>query len=116
VRALVPPGPAARTCTETATLAILDTELIPGAPDYIDRPGTVVGTDKEGMVVKTGDNTIRVRRVADIPQEGKCPQERVPAHPTGTELGRRPREEVRRLRNRVEELERRLDRAESDEG
>jgi methionyl-tRNA formyltransferase len=108
VRALVPPGPAARTRTGTTTLAILDTERIPDAPDYIDRPGTVVGTDEHGVVVKTGDNTIRVHRVADV-AGGECKRQRVPAYPIGTELGRRPRAEMRRLQRRVAELEQRLE-------
>lgn len=108
VRALVPPGPAARTRTGTTTLAILETDLIPDAPDYIDRPGTVVGTDEEGVVVKTGDNTIRVRRIAEVSEEGTLYRERVPSIPIGTELGERPRQEIRRLRARVEDLEERL--------
>ena len=64
-------------------LAILDTELIPGAPDYIDRPGTVVGTGKDGVVVKTGDNTIRVRRVADLPGGEGGQRKRVPSYSIG---------------------------------
>jgi methionyl-tRNA formyltransferase len=109
VRGIAPPGPGARTLLDDDRLAILGTERIDEAPAYIDRPGTVVGRDADGIVVKTGDTSIRVRRVADLGPEGTLSNERVPKHSIGTVFGVNPWREMERLRSRIQRLERRLE-------
>jgi len=109
VRGIAPPGPGARTLLGDDRVALLRTELIDEAPEYIDRPGTVVGRDADGIVVKTGDTTIRVRRVADLDREGTLTNERVPEHPIGTVFGANPWQEVERLRGRLRSVEQRLE-------
>ena len=109
VRGIAPPGPGARTLLGDDRLAILRTERIDDAPEYIDRPGTVVGRGADGIVVKTGDTSIRVRRVADLDQEGTLSDERVPEHPIGTVFGVNPWQEVERLRRRLRSIEQRLE-------
>ncbi|MEF8797734.1 MAG: methionyl-tRNA formyltransferase [Salinivenus sp.] len=108
VRGIAPPAPGARTLLGDDRLALLRTELIDEAPAYIDRPGTVVGRDPEGIVVKTGDTSIRVRRVADLDPDDGLSNERVPEHPIGTVFGVNPRREMERLRGRVRALEQQL--------
>jgi methionyl-tRNA formyltransferase len=86
VRGIAPPAPGARTIFSGHPLAILRTEQIPAAPRYIDRPGSVVGKGKNGIIVKTGDTTLRVTRVAD-PEDGGLRRARVPDFRIGAVLG-----------------------------
>jgi methionyl-tRNA formyltransferase len=83
VRGIAPPAPGARTTLNGMTVAVLRTERIPGAPAYIDRPGTVVGRVPEGVIVKTGDTSVRVTHVADVVDE-KLENERNPSIRIGT--------------------------------
>lgn len=70
IRGITLPGPGARSYLNGGQIAVLSSEIIAGAPDYIDRPGTAVGRDGDGVVVKTGDNTIKITSVADILRDG----------------------------------------------
>jgi methionyl-tRNA formyltransferase len=106
VRAIAPPGPGARTILDGQPLYVLSSEQIPQAPEYIDRPGTVVGRDGGGVVVKTGDTTLKVTRVSDV--EGGMADPKIPQYPIGTTFGRNLSQEVRRLSGRVERLEQRI--------
>ncbi|QWV95973.1 methionyl-tRNA formyltransferase [Geomonas nitrogeniifigens] len=87
VRALTTPGPGARTIFNDKDLAVLRSELIVDAPLYYDRPGTVVGRDASGIVVKTGDATVRITKVADVASDGSLVNERTPAFRMGSVLG-----------------------------
>lgn len=107
VRGVSPPGPGARTEVDGRTLAILRTERIDGAPDYVGIPGEVVGRDARGIVVKTADRTIRVTSIADVRPDGTLGPTRVPRAKIGTRFARdADRIELERLRRRLEELER----------
>ncbi len=110
VRGIAPPGPGARTLLGEDRVAFLETRLIDEAPAYVDRPGTVVGRNENGVVVKTGDTTIQVRRVADVDEEGELHKERVPEWPIGTVFGVNPWQELERMRTRLRALEQRLGR------
>lgn len=107
IRAIAPPGPGARTYLGDARLAVLRAELIDSAPAYIDRPGTVVGRDPAGVVVKTGDATVRLTAVAEL-GDGGLGEPAVPAFSIGTVLGVNPWIELERTRQRLAELEARL--------
>ena len=65
VRGIAAPAPGARTLLGETECIIDITETIENAPEYLDKPGAIVGKDSEGLTVKTGDSTIRVRRVLD---------------------------------------------------
>jgi len=108
IRALTLPGPAARTVLDGKVLALLSAEPIPGAPAYIDRPGTVVGRDGSGIVVKTGDTTIRLTGVADVEADGALGAHRLPGYRIGTIFGMDPWQLLEEMRTRVAALERRL--------
>lgn len=106
VRAIAPPGPGARTLRDGDPLVVTKAEQIPQAPEYIDRPGTVVGRDEDGITVKTGDTTLKVTEIADW--DGEIVNPRVPGHRIGTVFGRNLRSEVERLSDRVTQLEQRI--------
>jgi methionyl-tRNA formyltransferase len=106
VRAIAPPGPGARTVLDGDPVVILSSEKIPQAPTYIDRPGTVVGRAEEGIVVKTGDATLKISRIADW--NGEVCNPRTPRLRIGTTFGLNIKHELTRLNDRVDNLERRL--------
>lgn len=88
VRALVPPGPGARTVWKDRPYAILAAELIPGARGYAGAPGEVIGKDSTGILVKTGDSFIRISRWAPVGTAGTLQAALVPAAARGSRLGR----------------------------
>lgn len=112
VRAISPPGPGARTLLDGKPIVVLSSEMIPRAPEYIDRPGTVVGRHDEGVVVKTGDTTLKVTKVADW--NGDVCNPRTPTYRIGTSLGMNLHEEHNRLRRRIFRMEERIKRLEEE--
>jgi methionyl-tRNA formyltransferase len=70
VRGLSAPDLYARTLLDGKTLAIARTKMIADAPIYLGTPGEVVGRDDDGIVVKTGDSTLRVLDVGEIAADG----------------------------------------------
>lgn len=62
IRALVPPGPGAVTFYKNIKVKILKASLL-DSPDFIGHPGQVIGKDKNGFKVKTGDSLIRVEKI-----------------------------------------------------
>ncbi|WP_263808893.1 methionyl-tRNA formyltransferase [Salinibacter sp.] len=107
VRALSPPGPGARTILEGRSIVILDAEKISEAPEYIDRPGTVVGKDRDGIEVKTGDTVIKVTKIADW--EGEVCNQRTPKLSIGTLLGVNITDRVIKMSRKLSRIEERLD-------
>lgn len=107
IRAIAPPGPGARTSLNGKTLVVLESEKISEAPDYLDRPGTVVGQDEEGIVVKTGDTTLKVTKIGDWNE--KVDNSRLPKYRIGTSFGVNPQHEIRQLSSEVEQLKKRID-------
>lgn len=106
VRAIAPPGPGARTLLNGNPLVVTEAERIPQAPEYIDRPGTVVGTASDGIVVKTGDTTLKVTEIADW--EGEVVNRRTPRYRIGTAFGQNMQHELNRLSKQVDRLEERI--------
>lgn len=106
IRAISPPGPGARTTLNGEPLVMLEAEKIPKAPQYMDRPGTVVGREEDGIAVKTGDTTLKVTEVADWCGEVANP--RTPKFRIGTSFGVNLQSEVRRLSSRIDQLEQRI--------
>jgi methionyl-tRNA formyltransferase len=107
VRAITHPGPGARTVVDDEAIVVLESALINRAPAYIDRPGTVVGRTDEGVVVKTGDTTLLLKRIATW-TDGDIGSERTPRYSIGSVLGQSLRAEMERLRRRLEQLEKHL--------
>jgi len=104
VRAISLPGPGARTVIGDQEWAVLRTSLIAEAPEYICTTGEVVGRDAEGVVVKTGDATIHVSRVAAVSVDGKLDEPAVPTWRIGTRLGVNLYQRVLDLQREVAEL------------
>lgn len=111
IRALVPPGPGARTLHDGHPIVITAAEKILHAPSYIDRPGTVVGQTEEGIVVKTGDTSLKITEIADW--NDSIEHYRTPRYRIGTSLGINLVHEVNRLQRQVEQLEERIQRLET---
>jgi methionyl-tRNA formyltransferase len=88
VRALVPPGPGARTTWKDEPYAILSSALIDGARSYIGAPGEVVGKNGVGIWVKSGDSIVQLTSWAAVQPDGSLGKPRVPDVPRGTRLGR----------------------------
>jgi len=107
VRAITKPGPGARTVVDDEPIVVLESELINRAPAYIDRPGTVVGRIDEGVIVKTGDTTLILKRIATWTDSG-IRSERTPRYSIGSVLGPSLRAQVERLSRRLEQLEKHL--------
>jgi methionyl-tRNA formyltransferase len=113
VRALVPPGPGARTTWKDASYAVLSAELIDGAKPYIGAPGEVIGRDGAGILVKSGDTFIRLTRWAPVQADGSLSDSRNPDVPRGTRLGRNLRAAIAQAQARIAALEDQLARVTS---
>lgn len=64
VRSITRPGPGARVICDNQEYIVWGVELIINAPNYICTVGEIVGRDKYGITVKTGDATIRLTQVS----------------------------------------------------
>lgn len=84
VRGITSPGPCARFYKGSDEYAIVETSLIENAPDYIATIGEVIGRDG-GNIVKTGDNTIKLQKIAKI-VGGVVQDPYTPNFPIGTRL------------------------------
>lgn len=105
VRALVPPGPCARTAWKDTLIGIVATQLIPDAPCYREVPGRVVGRDKSGVVVKTGDSSIRVTGIVRLVKNDLCQQVEIPAFTVGTRFAGGAELRIREIERRISLLE-----------
>ena len=107
VRALSPPGPGARTTMGDKAIAVLATSLIPKAPDYLGIPGQVVGRDSRGLVVKTGNTTIMIEKIAAV-ADGHLLEPCAARFRIGTRLESPRDHELRKVVARTRELEERI--------
>ncbi len=105
VRAITTPGPGARTLSEKGEVAVLETRIIEDAPPYKSTSGEVVGRTKQGVVVKTGDKTLLITKVAFIDGDGACLDSFIPRWSIGLRLGNVQLSELHRLNNIVSKLE-----------
>jgi methionyl-tRNA formyltransferase len=108
VRALVPPGPGARTSYREKPYAVLAAETIAGARDYLGIAGEIIGADRNGILVKTGDSFIRLTSWAEVMPDGSVGAAKVPSAPRGQRLGRDLKAEIQRAEARIRTLERQL--------
>lgn len=86
VRAIAAPGPGARCLGPNGVLAVLECQLIESAPNYISTVGEVIGRNKQGVVVKVGDSTVLITKVANVSVEGLLGEEMIPSLRIGTRL------------------------------
>ena len=73
VRGIADPAPGARTFLKERECIIDLAEVLEEAPDYLDKPGCVVGKDGTSITVKTGDSTLRVLRILDAVTREEIP-------------------------------------------
>ena len=101
VRAISHPAPGARTALGDETVIIWEAFYDPTWPQYIATMGEVVGQySGAGVMVKTSDSTLLVKRV----QVGEG-EEHVPSWRIGTRLGMDLRAHLKRLERRLDALE-----------
>lgn len=84
IRGITNPGPCARTVLHKKNIAIIESEMINDAPSYIGTPGEVVGRETGGIIVKTGDSTIKIKKVATVNPDGKLINEKTPFFKIGS--------------------------------
>jgi len=108
VRALVPPGPGARTVWKDAPYAILAAEMTEGAKPYAGAAGEVIGRDDGGILVKSGDTFLRLTRWAPVQPDGSLGAITVPNAQRGQRLGRDLRTRLAQAEARISLLESRL--------
>lgn len=84
IRSITHPGPGARAYIKGQQWALIKSELIPHAPDYIDIPGKIVGRDQSGVVIKTGTSTLKLTLVCQKPDQD--PTTEKPRFPIGTKF------------------------------
>ena len=71
IRAISSPGPGARFWVENTEYAIEEAVMISEAPTYIATEGEILGRDIEGVVVKTGDSSLRIKKIRQINDAGE---------------------------------------------
>lgn len=108
VRALVPPGPGARTLWKDAPYAILAAEKIDGARAYAGAAGEVIGRDSDGILVKSGDTFLRLTRWAPVHPDGSLGPATVPNALRGQRLGHDLKTLLAQAEARIALLESRL--------
>lgn len=95
VRAISSPGPCARARTGDRIIALVQSELIEDAPAYIGTPGEIVGRDAAGVIVKTGDSTVRLVAVAELKDDGTKGKTMTPRFAIGTRFETVSRQSLR---------------------
>lgn len=83
IRAISTPGPNARCFIGEQEYAIISSELIQSAPTYIATVGEVLGRNEKGIVVKVGDSTLRINKMAKV-EDGKILESFSPVFRIGT--------------------------------
>lgn len=107
IRALVPPGPCARTYINDNEIKILESKLI-DAPNFIGNPGQVVGRDDDGVSVKTGDSIIKITKIKI--NDKKI----VPNFNIRQKLGINYKEKINDLTNKISKLKKQIKRLKGD--
>lgn len=108
VRALMPPGPGARTLWKDAPYAILAAEKIDRARPYAGSAGEVIGRDSDGILVKSGDTFVRLTRWAPVRLDGSLGAATVPNALRGQRLGRDLKTRLAQAEARIALLESQL--------
>jgi methionyl-tRNA formyltransferase len=114
IRALVPPGPGARTRWKGQPYAVLAAQEISGARPYVGVPGEVVGRDSDGVLLKTRNTFIRLTRWAPVAPDGSLGEAAVPNAPRGSRLGRNLKVELDQAEARIAALEAKMGRVHGD--
>ncbi|ACA54582.1 MULTISPECIES: methionyl-tRNA formyltransferase [Clostridium] len=99
IRALVEPAPGAQTYLNGDKICIWKSEET-NFPDYISTPGEIIRKDKDGIIVKTGDNAIKIKLISYDGDSKKV----IPKIPIGNRFGINLMEKVIELENRIKGL------------
>jgi methionyl-tRNA formyltransferase len=83
IRAITKPGPVARCYIGEKELGIISSELIANAPRYIATVGEVIGRNVDGIIVKVGDSSIKIKSMVDV-NDGLLSDSYIPQFRVGT--------------------------------
>lgn len=108
IRALVPPGPGARTTWKDTPYAVLAAQPIDQAKSYIGAAGEVIGRDGGGILVKSGDTLLRLTCWAPVLPDGSLGEPVVPDAQRGVRLGRNLKAALTQAEERIAALEAQL--------
>lgn len=103
VRALTAPSPGAQTFLDDEKIYIWETEEV-DFPKYRSVPGEIISRRQDGIIVKTGDTAIKIKKISYGPKGEKI----VPIIPVGKRLGIDLYNKVIQLQNKILMLEERL--------
>ncbi|MDD9148065.1 methionyl-tRNA formyltransferase [Sporolactobacillus sp. CQH2019] len=99
IRALVAPAPGAQTFLRQKKIYIWKSEET-DFPNYLSTPGEVIRKDKDGIIVKTGDNAIKINLISYGEEEDKV----VPGISVGQRLGINLYQKIIELENSIRQL------------
>jgi methionyl-tRNA formyltransferase len=100
IRALSTPGPFARTRFGIHTILLETARYEVDWPKYHSAPGAIVGRERDGLRVKTGDSTIVITSLAI---EGPSGEQNVPTLSVGARFSS-PLDEIHQMRTEMAEL------------
>ncbi len=106
IRGISRPGPGAVTHMRDERIIIWDAFYERDWPEYIAKSGQVVGQNRDGVMVKTGDSMVLVK---EVQTNDRIPE--TPSWPIGTCLGLDKNIEIFRLQKKVDELTRFISRS-----
>lgn len=104
IRAIVRPAPGAQTYLEGKKIFIWESELV-DFPGYISTEGEIIRKENDGVIVKTGDNALKIKWVSDA-TDGEM---YVPNYSVGKRFGINMHLKIMELENEIKSLKIRLD-------
>lgn len=108
IRALVEPAPGAQTYLYDKKVYIWESEQVE-FPDYISTSGEIIRKDKNGILVKTGDNVIKITLISYDGDNKKV----IPNIPVGKRFGINLYKKVQDLESKIDKLEDKINKLEN---
>ncbi len=103
VRALVLPAPGAQAFIKQKKVFIWETEET-NIPKYISTPGEIIKIETDGIIVKTGDSAIKIKKISTE----RKPESRIPVYRTGLRFITAEAYKISLLEKKIVELEKRI--------
>ena len=105
IRGISKPGPCARTILDGKTIAIIEAELVSGFADYLGTCGQIIGKQKTGVLVKTGDNVLLIKKYSILETNGILGETKTADMTVGALFGYRINHEINEINKKIAELQ-----------